>query len=141
MDAEAAYSVVAEGQGRCALGDWLVPEACVLPLPFSVTVELGQWERQSEPLSASPDAQRAFEGAWAGGLMGGLERRPVLGPPRGRACKDARSIYRQFSPTHHLPTARPPAAFLPYLEREAAALGDDTLEQEVALLTNLTRLP
>lgn len=91
VDAAAAYGVTEEAQGRCELQSWLVPDACLLPLPFSVVVELGQWERQSEELRASPESQKAFEGkpsGWLGGVdAGGVVER--VSPESQQAFKKA----------------------------------------------------
>ena len=72
VDAVAEYGVRREGSG-CELSSWLVPEGCLLPVPFPVTVELGRWERQSQNLTANAESQMAFEG----GLGCGLDCMPV----------------------------------------------------------------
>lgn len=66
VDARSKYGVSAEAQGACKLNSWLLPDACLLPVPFPVAVQLGEWERQSRNLTASAQAQQAFEGGGKG---------------------------------------------------------------------------
>ena len=65
VDARSKYGVTAEAQGACQLGRWLVPDACLLPVPFPVAVQLSEWERVSHNLTASADARQAFQGGRA----------------------------------------------------------------------------
>ena len=61
VDAVSEYGVQQVGSG-CELSSWLVPEGCLLPVPFPVAVELGRWERQSQNLTANAESQQGFEG-------------------------------------------------------------------------------
>ncbi len=48
--------------GGCALNNWLLPNACLLPPPYPVLLPLlGRWERQSEKLAVGPKARSAFQ--------------------------------------------------------------------------------
>lgn len=66
VNADLAYGVVRLPSGKCELGSWLNPQACLLPLPLPAVLELGQWERTSRNLTASAEAQQAFQGERGG---------------------------------------------------------------------------
>lgn len=50
-----------EAGGGCELESWLLPTACLLPLPFPAVAALSEWERTSHNLTAGPEAQQSFE--------------------------------------------------------------------------------
>lgn len=77
VDTVAEYGVRRE-DSRCELSSWLVPDGCLLPVPFPVAVELGRWERQSQNLTANAESQQTFEGE----LGSGPDCVPMPGWPR-----------------------------------------------------------
>ena len=91
LSSENPYGVKRTTNGGCDLGTWINPNACILPTPVPVIIELGQWERQSVNLTGHVNA----------------------------GAKQAMT------------------EFLPYREGEIAALGDQTLQQEVDLLNTI----
>ena len=74
VDAAAKYGVTPAPDGACKVNRWLLPDACLLPVPFPVVVQLSEWERTSHNLTVSAEAKQAFQGAggpegtvkWAG---------------------------------------------------------------------------
>lgn len=126
VDAEAAYRVAAAGTGagRCQLGAWLLPEACILPLPTTVVGQLGQWERTSLNLNVNARAKEAMRGGWA--ALGTMLSSHTL-------CNSQSPAGRLICP----PSRAARAVFLPHFEGEMAAVNDTSLQQEVDLLTKL----
>ncbi|PRW59844.1 transcription elongation factor SPT5-like protein 1 [Chlorella sorokiniana] len=61
VDAIAKYEVSPAPEGACKVNRWLLPDGCLLPVPFPVMVQLSEWERTSHNLTVSPDAKQAFQ--------------------------------------------------------------------------------
>lgn len=59
VDAATTYDVQSAGNG-CIIDNFLVPDACILPTPVLLQVQLGQWERQSEKLRISNESRVAL---------------------------------------------------------------------------------
>lgn len=62
MDAKSKYEVTLAENGDCMVNRWLLPDACLLPVPFPVMVQLGEWERTSHNLTVASEAKQAFQG-------------------------------------------------------------------------------
>ena len=63
VDATAKYDVTPASNGACEVNRWLLPDACLLPVPFPVMVQLSEWERTSHNLTVNAEAKQAFQGA------------------------------------------------------------------------------
>ena len=86
-------------------------------------LHLGRWERTSEPLAVAPQAKLAMQ-ARGGGCM-----------PAAWQCSRAAPSFPLNPPAAAERTR--PQEFLPHLEAEREALGDPTLDQEIAVLKKL----
>ena len=57
------------GNGDCMVNHWLLPDACLLPVPFPLLVQLSEWERTSHNLTVAFEAEQAFQGEPPGACM------------------------------------------------------------------------
>ena len=69
VDAKSKYGVTPTGNGDCKVNRWLLPDACLLPVPFPLLVQLSEWERTSHNLTVAFEAEQAFQGEPPGACM------------------------------------------------------------------------